>query len=80
MRTSPTHDVQAAAGHLAAAAHHLAAAGDRAAYWALLAHVERLVGVPESAQDFAELAAGYAAGVLTFPEACRGTQAAPVGG
>ena len=74
MHASPTHDAQAAAGHLTAAAHHLAAAGDRASYWALLAHVERLAGVPESAQDFAELAAGYAAGALTFPEACRGTQ------
>lgn len=80
MHASPTHDVQAAAGHLAAAAHHLAAAGDRAAYWALLAHVERMVGVPEAAQDFAELAAGYATGVLTYPAACKGTQAAPVGG
>ncbi len=76
MRTSPTHDVQAAAGHLTAAAHHLAAAGHRASYWALMAHVEYLVGAPEAAESFAELAAGYATGVLTVPEACRGAQAA----
>ena len=68
----PSTHAYAAAGHLRAAAHHLAADGDRAAYWALLAHVERLVGFPAAAESFAELAAGYATGALTFPEACRG--------
>ena len=75
MRPSPSSDTQAAALHLRSAAHHLAAAGDRAAYWALLAHVETLVGWPGAAQGFAELAAGYATGALVFPAACTGSQA-----
>lgn len=72
MRRNPSHDAHAAALHLRAAAHHLAAEGDRAAYWALLAQVEHLVGWDDSAQRFAELAMGYATGELTFPAACIG--------